>query len=87
MKSYSIIAKLTYSLNAQNEEQAGERGEKVLEALLAGKAITNSWYDENLESEIEVEECIGCEYGPGCQHDPQKADYCPLGPGEKEATP
>ena len=56
MKSYSIIAKLTYSLNAQNEEQAGERGEKVLEALLAGKAINNSWYDDNVESEIEVEE-------------------------------
>lgn len=22
--------------------------------------------------------CIGCEYKPGCEHDPQKSDYCPI---------
>ena len=56
VKDYSATVKVTFSLRAQNEEQAAARAERVFDALMKGDFLTKPWLDENMETEIEVEE-------------------------------
>jgi len=56
-KSYSVGVTLRYNVQAPNEEKAQERADEVLEAILTGKPIKKSWFEDNLEADdAEVEE-------------------------------